>query len=175
MDCSLGVDTLPNLRKNYGEFRANMMTERIRRMGDEVGIDFKCTGKMGNTRDSHRLIRLGKLKSPETQTRVVEELFASYWEGTGDITSHETLLQAGVKAGLDEVEVKGWLASDKGGKEIDEEVAVTQVNGVPHFKVGKYSVGGAQDPGAFLKLFDKIKATEEGRPEGWSWSSCLPQ
>jgi len=44
------------------------------------GQNFKFGGKTGNTRDSHRLIQLAKTKSPQLQTRVVEELFAAYFE-----------------------------------------------------------------------------------------------
>ncbi|EED13804.1 conserved hypothetical protein [Talaromyces stipitatus ATCC 10500] len=159
--------------KQYGTMMADMMTERVRSIGAEVGINFKFQGKTGRTRDAHRLIQLGKTKSPEMQTRVVEELFAAYWEGEADITSHEDLTKAGVKAGLDEVEVKEWLADDKGGQEVDAEARSAHVYGVPNYIVGKYTVGGAQDPGAFLKIFNKIKVIENGEPEGWG--SCVGQ
>lgn len=143
-----------------------MIFERLGQVGKDTGINFKFGGKTGNTRDSHRLIQLGKSKSPAMQTRVVEELFAAYFENEGDITNHEILQKAGVKAGLDEKEVKEWLGSDKGGKAVDEEVEAAQLNqvsGVPNFTIqGKYEIGGAQDPGVFLRLFEKIKATEEG-------------
>ena len=133
----------------------------------DVGINFKFGGKTGNTRDSHRLIQLGKSKSPAIQTRVVEELFAAYFENEGDITSHAVLTSAGVKAGLDEKEVKEWLASDKGGKEVDlevEQAQQNQISGVPNFTIqGKYEVGGAQDPGVFLRLFEKIRAEQASK------------
>ena len=93
-----------------------MIQERLRQIGKELNIDFKFGGKTGNTRTSHRLVQLGKTKSPAVQTRVVEELFASYFENEGDITSHEMLKTAAVKAGLDEKEVVQWLKSDLGGK-----------------------------------------------------------
>lgn len=141
-----------------------MIFERLAQVGKEAGINFKFGGKTGNTRDSHRLIQLGKTKSPAMQTRVVEELFAAYFEQEGDITSHEVLRKAAVKAGLDEKEVNEWLESDKGGEAVDKEVEEAQMNqisGVPNFTLqGKYEVGGAQDAGVFLRLFEKIKAME---------------
>jgi predicted DsbA family dithiol-disulfide isomerase len=144
-----------------------MIFQRLADVGRDVGISFKFGGKTGNTRDSHRLIQLGKSKSPAVQTRVVEELFAAYFENEGDITSHEVLKNAGVKAGLDEKEVVEWLKSDKGGKAVDEEVEraqLNQISGVPNFTIqGKYEVGGAQDPGVFLRLFEKIKAAEAAK------------
>lgn len=163
----LGVPVLPNFQIQYGETFAKMMTERVRSIGAEVDINFKFAGKTGQTRDAHRLIQLGKTKTPQMQTRVVEELFAGYWEGETDITSHEDLTQVGVRAGLDEVEVREWLEGDMGGKEVDGEVGAARVNGVPHYRVGKYTVGGAQDSEAFLRMFSRFKALENGESEGW--------
>ncbi|CZR57120.1 related to DSBA-like thioredoxin domain protein [Phialocephala subalpina] len=161
-----GIDKASYFKQKFGEDRTSMIFDRLAQTGKEVGINFKFGGKTGNTRDSHRLIQLGKSKSPAVQTRVVEELFSAYFENEGDITSHEVLLNAAKKAGLEEKEAKEWLASDKGGKEVDvevEEAQMNQISGVPNFTIqGKYEIGGAQDPGVFLRLFEKIKATEEG-------------
>lgn len=98
------------------------------------------------------------------QTRVVEELFSAYFENEGDITSHSVISAAAIKAGLDEKEVSEWLASDRGGPEVDREVEAAQrnqISGVPNFTVqGKFEVGGAQDSSVFLGLFERIKKAE---------------
>jgi predicted DsbA family dithiol-disulfide isomerase len=142
-----------------------MMFKRLAEIGKDCGINFKFGGKTGNTRDSHRLIQLGKTKSAALQTRVVEELFRAYFEQEGDITNHEVLKNAATRAGLDQSEVIDWLESDAGGKVVDEEVEQAQnnkISGVPNFTIqGKYEIGGAQDPGVFLRLFEKIKAAED--------------
>ena len=142
-----------------------MMIDRLTGVGKEVGINYSFGGNTGNSRDSHRLIQLGKTKGPDVQTRVVEELFKSYFENEGDITSHEMLQAAGVKAGLDAVDVKEWLNSDKGGPQVDREVMEAQirgVSGVPNFVMQrKYEIGGAQDPESFVKVFERIKEMEE--------------
>lgn len=141
-----------------------MIFERLAAVGKDVGIKFSFGGKTGNTRDSHRLVQLGKTKSPEVQTRVIEELFRAYFENEEDITSHDVLQQAGVKAGLEAEEVRAWLGSDNGGREVDREVKEAQmqgVSGVPNFTLqGKYEIGGAQDPEAFVKVFERIKQLE---------------
>ena len=138
-----------------------MMQERLAQLGKSDGIDFKFGGKTGNTRDSHRLIQLGKAKSPAVQTRVVEELFAAYFENEKDITSHDVLVDAGVKAGLNAAEVKEWLGSGKGGPEVDKEVQKAyeqSISGVPNFTIqDQFEIGGAQEPAAFVQLFEKIK------------------
>jgi len=161
----IGVDKTAYYQAKFGAERTTMIFERLTEVGKDCGIDFKFGGKTGNTRDSHRLIQLGKTKSAQMQTRVVEELFSAYFEQEGDITNHEVLKNAATRAGLDEKEVIDWLESDAGGKAVDEEVAQAQENdisGVPNFTIqGKYEVGGAQDAGVFLRLFEKIKANEE--------------
>ena len=137
------------------------MQERLAQLGKSDGIDFKFGGKTGNTRDSHRLIQLGKAKSPAVQTRVVEELFAAYFENEKDITSHDVLVDAGVKAGLNAAEVKEWLGSGKGGPEVDKEVQEAyeqSISGVPNFTIqDQFEIGGAQEPADFVRLFERVK------------------
>ena len=151
-------------RSKFGEAKMEMIFGRLAAIGKDVGIDFSFGGRTGNTRDSHRLIQLGKTKSAHAQTRVVEELFTSFFEKEGDITSHDMLKEAGVKAGLAEAEVEAWLASESGGLEVDKEVAEAQrkrVSGVPNFVLqSKYEIGGAQDGEAFVQAFEKIKEIE---------------
>ena len=141
-----------------------MIFEHLGAVGKSVGINFSFGGKTGSTRDSHRLIQLAKTKGPETQTKVVEELFQAYFENEKDITDHQVLREAGIKAGLPEDEVNDWLESDKGGKEVDREVIEAQardISGVPNFTINeKYEIGGAQDPEAFAKIFERIKQIE---------------
>ncbi len=160
----IGVDKKEFFASKFGHAKTEMMFGRLGAIGRDVGIDFSFGGKTGNSRDSHRLIQLGKTKSPDVQTRVVEELFISYFENEGDITSRDVLKAAGVKAGFPEAEVQDWLESNKGGPEVDEEVAEAQlrgVSGVPNFVLqSKYEIGGAQDAEAFAKVFEKIKELE---------------
>lgn len=160
-----GVDKRQYYKSKFGDERTEMIFDRLNAAGRDAGINFKFGGKTGNTRDSHRLIQLGKSKGPDVQNRVVDELFKAYFENEQDITSHDVLREAGVRAGLDEAEVREWLESDKGGKEVDREVMQAQmqnISGVPNFTIqGKYEVGGAQDPAAFVQLFERVKAREE--------------
>lgn len=149
------------MAQRFGAERHVALLQRLALMGHQEGINFSFESKTGNTRDSHRLIQLGKTKGNEIENRVVLELFKSYFEGDGDITSHDTLIAAAEKAGLDKAEAKDWLASDKGGKEVDSEVQeayAKDIHGVPHFTIqGKYEIDGAQDSQAFLEAFAKAR------------------
>lgn len=133
-----------------------------------MGINFKFGGKTGNTRDAHRLVQLGKLKGGQSQTKVMEALFTSYFEHEKDITSREVLVDAAVEAGLDEKEAKSWLEGGKGGSEVDKEVQEAQlkgVSGVPHFEInGRFEVEGAQESSAFVKLFERLVTIQLGVP-----------
>jgi predicted DsbA family dithiol-disulfide isomerase len=159
-----GVDKRQYYYSKFGEQRSRLIFDRLTTLGKEDGISFKFGGKTGNTRDSHRLIQLGKSKSPEMQNKIVEALFKAYFEEEQDITSRDVLLRAGVKAGLPDAEVKEWLKSDQGGAEVDQEVRQAQrraISGVPNFTIqGRYELGGAQEPEAFVEIFEKIKAGE---------------
>lgn len=148
----------------FGAARTKAIHASMTQSGLADGINFKWGGKTGPTRDSHRLVQLGKKKSPQIQTRVIEELFAAYFENEKDITSHEVLIEAAVKAGLEKEEVKTWLEDGSGGSEVDEEVkeAVGEgISGVPNFKINdRFDVSGAQEPAAFVQLFERLKKLE---------------
>ncbi|PSN61341.1 thioredoxin-like protein [Corynespora cassiicola Philippines] len=159
-----GIDKNKFYVSRFGEARAAIMFQRLGQLGHTEGINFKFGGKTGNTRDSHRLVQLGKTKGPQMQTRVIEELFAAYFENEKDITSRDHLIDAGAKAGLDRSEVAAWLDQGKGGKEVDKEVQdayAQNISGVPNFTINdRFEVGGAQEPEAFLQLFERLKRQE---------------
>lgn len=163
-DAPKNIDKRQYYYSKFGEERTKMMWERMGALGRDEGINFAFGGKTGNTRDSHRLVQLGKTKGPEMQTRVIEQLFSGYFENEKDVTSQEYLIEAGVKAGLDEAEVKEWLESGKGGPEVDKEVQEAyeqDIHGVPNYTINdKFMIGGAQEPAAFVQLFERLKRQE---------------
>ncbi|KAF2639977.1 thioredoxin-like protein [Massarina eburnea CBS 473.64] len=174
-DAPKSVDKRAYYESKFGEARTAAIFQRMTALGKDEGIDFKFGGRTGNTRDSHRLIQLGKKKSPDVQTRVIEELFTAYFENEKDITSQGVLIEAGVKAGLDLNEAKEWLEQGKGGEEVDKEVqdAYRQnIHGVPNYTINdQFEIGGAQEPSAFVQLFERLKR-QEGNVKVASDSKC---
>ncbi|CAI6335022.1 unnamed protein product [Periconia digitata] len=160
-DAPKNIDKREFYKAKFGEARTQAMYQYMTGIGKAEGIDFKYGGRTGNTRDSHRLVQLGKQKGPQMQTRVIEELFAAYFENEKDITSQDVLVEAAVKAGLDKAEVQDWLSNGKGGPAVDKEVQdayAKNIHGVPNFTVNdSEEVGGAQDPSAFVQIFERIK------------------
>ncbi|KAF2269145.1 thioredoxin-like protein [Lojkania enalia] len=163
-DAPKSIDKEEYYQARFGASRVQMMHDTLGRLGRMENIDFKFGGRTGNTRDSHRLVQLGKTKGPRQQTRIIEELFAAYFENERDITSQDVLVQIGVKAGLAEAEAREWLSSGKGGPEVDKEVQYAyqqNITGVPNFTINdRFEIGGAQEPAAFLQLFERIKRQE---------------
>lgn len=135
--------------------RWEAIRENMRAMGGGDGINFTSQGLVGNTRDAHRLVQLAKTKSLNMQDKVMEQIFLSYFENGGDVTSHDMLVAAAEKGGLDPTEARAWLASDSGGPAVDKEVNEAYgegISGVPNFTInGKFRVSGAQDVNTFLQ------------------------
>lgn len=154
------------MAQKFGADRLEALTRRLALMGQGEGICFSFQGKMGNTRDAHRLVQLARARDEggaggSVQERLMAALMRGYFEEGADITSHEMLLGAASEAGLDREEAKSWLEEGKGGEEVDREVEEAYakgIRGVPHFIINdKYEIGGAQDVEAFLGEFVKVK------------------
>lgn len=134
---------------------------RLKRVGQAHGIDFSFVGKVGNTRDSHRMMYLAGVKGEDIQMKLAKELFAMHFEGDTDVSCHDDLTKAGIAAGLDEEEVRAWLESDDGGVEVDEEAQRARnsgVNSVPTFEINGTRLEGAEDVSAFYQVFTEIKS-----------------
>lgn len=156
---------MERMAQKFGADRNEAITKRLTLMGQGEGICFSFEGKMGNTRDAHRLVQLARVKDGQGKSEVQEALMAAlmrgYFEEGGDITSHDMLVDAAVKAGIEKGEAETWLEEGKGGDEVDREVEwayAKGIRGVPHFIINdKYEVGGAQDVEAFLGEFARAR------------------
>ncbi|KAK5661761.1 hypothetical protein OQA88_9862 [Cercophora sp. LCS_1] len=171
-----GVDSKTHLARKFGPERATMIQARVHALGKSEGIEFSFSGKLGNTRDAHRLVQFAKTKSNEVENKVIAELFTSYFEQGGDVTSHDMLAAAAERAGLDRSEAAKWLGEGKGGSEVDREVEEAYqkgISGVPNFTInGRPDISGAQDPETFLEEFIRIKRSAAGVSNPSEGLSC---
>lgn len=158
------------MAQKFGEERLGAITKHLSTVGQSEGICFSFQGKVGNTRDAHRLVQLARAKDAEqkgagrkaeVQEKLMAGMMRSYFEEGGDITSHEMLLDAAVKAGVDRTEAQAWLDEGKGGDTVDKEVEEAYamgIRGVPHFIINdRVEVGGAQEVDGFLRGFVQAK------------------
>jgi len=165
-----GVDKQELYASKFGAQRTQMMQMHLSRLAQPLGITFAFGGKTGNTRDSHRVVALAhKQGGSRLQNAVMEEFFKAYFEVNEDISDREVLVRRAGMAGMKEDEVKAYLESGEGGKEVDQEVAMAKrrfVGGVPDFVVNeRYEVQGAEEPDAFLEIFERIRK-ESGNANG---------
>ncbi|KAK7934775.1 hypothetical protein PG985_000270 [Apiospora marii] len=156
--------------------RGRHLREQLAAKGRQHGLDFSFGGKIGSTRDAHRLNGLaGRMEKeeeegPGLQDRVVMQLFRNFFEGEADITSRGMLADVAEQAGMGHrADMLEWLESGEGGSEVDEEARWAreegQMKGVPRFVVqGKHVIDGAQDEQAFMEAFVKVKEEGEGEP-----------
>lgn len=173
----VGIDREAHLARKFGPERMALVTAHLKKAGEAEGIKFSLKGKLGNTRDAHRLVQLAKTKSNEAENRLMSTLFKVHFEEDGDITSHDVLVSVGEQAGLDKAEVTDWLKSGKGGEEVDREVQEAYakgIHGVPNFTInGQHQVEGAQDVETFVEVFSRIKKSSPDVSAGTSQgASC---
>lgn len=120
-------------------------------------------GRIGpDTREAHRLIRLGSTKSGEIRDALVEGLLDAYQAREQDISERGVLRAVAVKAGIDGAEVDVWLDSDADAEVVDEEARKNKEifggEGVPAFVVqGVHRLGGVQDPMDLVEVFIKVR------------------
>lgn len=130
--------------------------------GEGEGITLTLEGKIGPTRDVHRLIQLAKTKgTPGTENKLVTEIFKAHFEDGHDITSDEMLVSAGEKAGLFGAEIHEWLKTGGGGEEVDRRVNDATLRGiraVPDIVINEdHKLVGVQDTTTFLEVFLRVK------------------
>ncbi|RAO66183.1 uncharacterized protein BHQ10_002195 [Talaromyces amestolkiae] len=134
----------------------NLTYTRITQIGRAYGIMFNFwEGKIGGTREVHRLIQLAQSrKGAEVRDGVLDEVFSAFHERAIDITDREVLRSIAIEAGVGAEEVDEWLAkeNDFGGDYLESQLEKarkligTEKKGVPVFMVqGNYRFDGAPD------------------------------
>ncbi|PHH74605.1 hypothetical protein CDD82_4866 [Ophiocordyceps australis] len=168
-----GPDSSRNKQQFYnGKFgpqHTRLIQQRLENIGSQLGINFRWGGRIGNSKDSHRLIHLAKSYGNSVELAVVDGLFAAYFEKEQDITSHDILRHVATRAGIPAQDFQDAIVhGDKGGAEVDEATTLARssgVTGVPFFNIqSRFHVSGALDAKDFLKIFQKVKAHEGGSP-----------
>jgi predicted DsbA family dithiol-disulfide isomerase len=146
-----------HLGKKYGSDKAGgqQMLDTMAARAAEEGLEFNFDiAQAGNTFDAHRLLHLAKEHG--LQQELGARLFDAYLTEGRHIADHEVLKQVAVEAGLDEIEAKDVLTSDRYAQAVRGDQAQAQqygISGVPFFVVDhKYGVSGAQPAEALLEV-----------------------
>ena len=132
--------------------------------GKKVGIEFNFnkSQNLPNTFLAHRLIWIAKSKG--IQDLIAEALFKAYFTEGRDIGSMKELLSISFENGLDKDEIKGFLKSDLGTREVSrEELRAREMNifSVPTYIFNKkYFLVGGQEPDTFMAYIRKVIEVE---------------
>ena len=160
-----GVDRQRYMVAKFGsEERVAEIFGSIEQAGESEGIQFAFDriARTPNTVDSHRLIEYAGQRG--AQDPVVEALFRRYFEQGEDIGDRAVLEAAGVDGGLDEGDLRRFLAGFDGADHVRTESEAASrmgISGVPCFIFeGKYAVSGAQPPDVFERVFELAAAVE---------------
>jgi predicted DsbA family dithiol-disulfide isomerase len=161
---------LAYFRDRYAEKfggRADTIIAAMHERGKAWGIDFSYGGSIRNTYTSHRLVeKARKVGGQEMQLKLIELLFAGYFEHEEDIGDVDWLAEQAVEAGVfeDEKAALEFLESNELKDETCSEIrkaSALGITGVPFTVINnKYAVSGAQEPAAFTEIFKKIACGE---------------
>ncbi|HUQ64139.1 MAG TPA: DsbA family oxidoreductase [Acidimicrobiales bacterium] len=172
-------DNTDRLARKYGVSRAEAeaMNERVTRIADDEGLAFRLDiARPGNTFDAHRLLHLAAERGRQDELK--EELLAAYQARAEAIGDHEVLVKAAVTTGLDEVEVRAVLQSDRYGDDVRADERAAQeigVTGVPFFVFdGRYAVSGAQSSDVLLEVLQRAW-TERPPVQVVAGDACGPE
>jgi predicted DsbA family dithiol-disulfide isomerase len=144
--------------RKFGSWERSLELEAgVVAAGQAEGIHFAFDRieRTPNTVDAHRLIWLADRQG--VQDGVVEALFRAYFTEGRDIGNRQVLIAVAAEAGLERSQAEVMLESDEGLEAIREAGELARrfrVDGVPFFIInGTITLGGAQQPGAFLDAF----------------------
>ena len=146
--------------------QAQSMMDNVTAIAASEGLDFRFDlARRGNTFDAHRLLHLALEKG--LQDRLKERFDRGTFTEGLPVSDHEALTKAAAQVGLDEVEVKEVLTSDRYAEAVRSDEAQARAYGisaVPFFVVdGKYGIAGAQPADVLLEVL--TRAWQERPPQ----------
>ena len=132
--------------------------------GKKVGIEFNFnkSQNLPNTFLAHRLLWFSKSKG--IQDLMAEALFNAYFSDGRDVGSMNELISISIENGLNKEEIKDFLKSDIGAREVSrEELRAREMNifSVPTYIFNKkYFLVGGQEPDTFKAYIRKVIEVE---------------
>ena len=144
--------------KGFTVDHATQMLDHVTNIAAEVGLEYHMDKTvLANSFDSHRFIQFAKKNKKGDAAE--EQLFHAYFTEGKNTADHDTLVDLGVKIGLNADEVKNVLDSNQFAEDVRKDVYEAQqvgARGVPFFVLDrKYAVSGAQQTETFLGALQK--------------------
>lgn len=163
-----GVSKLERYRAKFGD-RFLTMIPHMQKVGRALTppIQFSYGGLVANTLTSHVLLEAALADGgPALQDRLVERLFAHYFENEGNLGDRAALVRIAADAGMDAAKATALLeARSAVGAAARAAVAKVElaartryrVTGVPFFVFNDaVAISGAQEPDALFDIFAEL-------------------
>ncbi|GAA4568381.1 DsbA family oxidoreductase [Micromonospora coerulea] len=146
-----------------GRERAEAMAAQVTQVGASVGLDMRFDRAVAaNTFEAHRLIRFATEQGRATE--MIDALYRAHFSDGVDVGSTDALVRLAAGVGLNETEVRDYLESNAGRREVAADLAAAHqigVTSVPTFVLaGKYAVTGAQEPETLLAALREVERLE---------------
>jgi predicted DsbA family dithiol-disulfide isomerase len=130
-----------------GKKNAQPMYDRMTEEAKKEGLEFNLDKikKTPNTVSSHILINLSKKYN--TQTKILENLYQSYFIKSLDIGNENILANIGKENGINENQIRSAFNSRENIDQVNSYNQIARqkvINGVPFFEIGKNFISGAQ-------------------------------
>ena len=142
--------------KEFAQPMYDRMTEEAKK--ENLNFNLNNIKKTPNTVLSHVLIKLAELTN--TQNRVKEKIYQTYFIDGLDIGNKEVLIKIGKDFDIKEDIINNFFNSDN-IKKVNSYIDIAkekEINGVPFFEIGKDVISGAQSS---ANLENLIKANLE--------------
>ena len=138
--------------------RAQQLHAEMTERAAEEGLDFRFDlARGGNTFDAHRLIHLAATYGHQAAAK--ERLMRAYFTEGEPIADPETLIRVVAEVGVDPVEARDVLQTDRFAEDVrEDELLASQlgIQGVPFFVLDRrYGVSGAQPPEVLVQALER--------------------
>ncbi|KRB69955.1 DsbA family oxidoreductase [Noviherbaspirillum sp. Root189] len=159
-----GQDITEHLAEKYGATpdQSERNREAIRARGEAVGFTFSMDkrSRIYNTFDAHRLLHWAETEGQQHQLALKHALFDAYFTQGEDPSSHEVLVQAATRAGLDPQRAQEVLATNAYAEETrqQEKFYLDQgIHSVPAVIINdRYLVQGGQPVEVFEDALRRV-------------------
>jgi predicted DsbA family dithiol-disulfide isomerase len=159
---SSGQDIDEHLMQKYGTTRQQLdrSSAALRDRGAELGFDFQMQKRtrIYNTFDAHRLLHWAQEHG--RQPALKHALFEAYFTDGANPSDHEVLIGLARKVGLDPVQAREILSSDRYAADVRKQERIYQEHGiqaVPSVIIDdQYLIQGGQPVEVFERALRKI-------------------
>jgi predicted DsbA family dithiol-disulfide isomerase len=118
---------------------------------DDIGFRYDLMTITPNTLKAHRLTWFAGQQ--DKATAIAERILKAYFTEGQNIVEVEVLANLAAEVGMETTAVKSFLLSDAGITEVQELERQTidrGIHGVPHIRIGREAISGAQSVAVFL-------------------------